>query len=84
MIAISICGMVNQKLAKQAQQETERDEQSERRAKKKERSTQIFCDLCGLLGLASLGYGIYQIHPPSMFIVCGTLVLIGATLAARN
>lgn len=48
------------------------------------RSQGIGIDLLALVGMASLGYGCWLIYPPAAFIVCGTLILLGAVLMARG
>ena len=39
-------------------------------------------DLAGLCGVGFLSYGAWLIYPPAGFIVGGTLLIVGALLAA--
>lgn len=35
----------------------------------------LLFDIVGLVGMALLAYGLYQIYPPSMYVVIGLLLL---------
>lgn len=41
-------------------------------------------DVVGFAGLGMLAYGIYRLHPPSMFIVCGAALIALAIAGARR
>jgi len=41
-------------------------------------------DLLAAIGLSALGYGLWQVYPPSAYIADGAIVLVIAILRARG
>lgn len=61
-----------------------RKQQNTVEKKKVERNyAAAFYDLMAIAGFVSLGYGIYLVYPPAMFIVIGLLTMIIASVLSK-
>lgn len=68
------------KLSTRKQQNTGDESKTE---KKPRQWFHASCDMAALSGLVSVGYGLYQIYPPCMFIIIGAIVIITALIISR-